>query len=639
MARATFSSTQEWGARLATDVVLQRVVAVLLPSFAGINFSQAEKSAVEEGLARGRTNGRDLDWSQVKTCLDALGTEKYPGLLSRTFQDPDFMDKVETAYKAELGPQAAGPAGSRARTANSSSGGGSASHVGNSSAGDGDPAEGPTQSNKRTRYASSGSGSRPDVNAGNANGSNPTNRAASSPAKPASASPGAANSPSARAGTAGHTSASAAAQAATENPAARAATSHEENVIRAAPTEPPSLNAVAPPMWWGDDTKRPHMWPDPGTAPIKYKLDPSSKEYQALANHVKSFDLNVEGITRVQNPKLWEQYNDKRLQMLGKKVPKTREDILREDLRPYNLHESLLFHYSSDEAVAEIYDGQDQPLPTTKGTFGDGIYLTDDPHHVAKGSSTGKLFVCAALLGDVLAVPARDEPASWSGEPEKHDQDRRTRSTDKHFDSVVGRQARDAYGNTGPNEFVVYRQSAICPMYIVTYSGNISRINTPTMALCSVPDFAWKSKVARPVANPFGVVAGSSNYRDDGSRWHLFLHTFYHCVLPDSIPGVRRIPFDQAVPAGPAMSSASSPLRLSTPSYIECPITELLLAKQPGLECLICESPLQATGDNATCLVMPCGHIIGHVNCWCQPQVPNCCIVCLQQQVRKPIPC
>eukprot|EP00899_Mesostigma_viride_P023186 jgi/Mesvir1/4051/Mv09578-RA.2 len=408
-----------------------------------------------------------------------------------------------------------------------------------------------------------------------------------------------------------------------------AAPPQHEPCIRAALTERPCSDASAAPMWWGDDSERPHTW-TMMVPSFPFKCEPlglNSDEYRFWTGRMDMFGLKVTAVTRVQNPALWKRYHEERLRMLDNKMGRRREDI-RADLPPYDLHESLLYHCSGYHVHAKIYEeGLDLPLPTRLGTFGHGIYLTDDPRKAATYSNpTGKLYVCAALLGDVLAVPARDKSAPWRTEPEKAAEDRRS-PTDKHFDSLVGRQAVSS-GGTGPNEFVLYNQSAICPMYVVEYTGAGMTWSNTSHAVCGVPDFAWKSKGARgkdDVQDPFGIAAGTSNFVAYLSRWDLFLHSFYQALFPDSNLELCKIPLGQPVPAGRARHTS---LNAATPVCIGRPITELLLAKHPGLKCMMCQIPLRATGKDLTCLVMPCGHINGHVKCWGQAQAPTQCMAC-----------
>eukprot|EP00899_Mesostigma_viride_P016790 jgi/Mesvir1/25111/Mv21575-RA.1 len=554
-----FASSAEWMDDLAENATLQRVVALQLPLFAGEHFSQDVKSALEEGLAAAaahQTNG-GLDWSQVKA---AVGADKYKALLSKAFQEQDFMDSVENAYKAELGPQ----------------------------------------SNKRTRHAGSGSGSGPDGNTSRANGSNPACGAASSPANPASASPGAANSPSARAGDAGHTSASAAAQAAPTDPAFDP---WDERFFPAVPTERPRPSASRPLIKWGDDTEQPHTW-TPMDDPRTFECVPlasDSNEYRIWHIQMEIFGLKVTAVTRIQNPRLWERYVLERSHMLRRKGQGARTD-----LPDFDLRESLLYHCSREPDHTRICrEGLDLRL-AKEGTFGAGIYLTDDPRKaVDYRGSTSKLYICAALLGDVLAVPAWDGLASWKTEPEKAAEDQRS-PADRHFDSLVGRRAYSS-GTTGANEFVLYERSATCPMYMVELaSASRDQGRDAPSAMRGVPDFAWKSKRVLDsevdVPNPFGNVAGSSNYTDDGHPWNLFLHSFYHVVLgyPDFSRPLR-----------------TRPLGSPTTTCTERVVTEAALAEFRGLKCVICHDPL-VKGD--ICLVMPCGDVNGHAKC-CHPLI------------------
>eukprot|EP00899_Mesostigma_viride_P005221 jgi/Mesvir1/146/Mv13511-RA.3 len=615
-----FDTEKEWLDALATDATLRRVMARQLPSFAGKHLSrqgQIKLDGCVAAAAARQTNG-DVDLLELEC---ALGEDDFGTVRLLAFHDKVFKDAVCQAYSAAGGPQAAGTAGSCGKRANTSS------------QGPGSPTHGVTHNNKRTRFAGSGGGCGPDGNASRAHGSNPTGNPVSSPAQPALASPGTANSPSAKltllrlllassaqAAPAGNAGRSPAATPVAATPVQNPAAPRDEACIRAAPTQRPSLNASAPPMWWGDDSKRPHTWitTAPPLRPNRVPLDRKSKEYQHLSEQVKKFGLEVTAVTRVQNPKLWEQYHQERLRMLESKVPKRGQDI-RPEFPRYNLHESLLYHCSSDAVHAKIYEeGLDVTLPIHLRLFGAGIYLTDDPRRVEQHTSaTGKLYVCAAILGDVLAVLARRDDAPWTTEPEKTAIDRRT-PADTHFNSLVGRRANDSSGTTGANEFVLYKQDAVCPMYVVEFARASARLSSATpSAYGGVPNFVWKSKGTRGaiVPNPFGTVAGSSNYVDNGHSWNNFLYTFYGAVIPDSNLELCRIPLGQPVPAGHTRPTSSS--QPAIPVFcVGRVVTQLLLAQKPGLTCLICHASLQPTGNDTACLVLPCGHINGHVRCW-----------------------
>eukprot|EP00899_Mesostigma_viride_P006453 jgi/Mesvir1/15809/Mv03365-RA.2 len=397
-------------------------------------------------------------------------------------------------------------------------------------------------------------------------------------------------------------------------PAYRAAApAHDKRRVSAAPTERPSSAASRPPTWWGDDTDRPHMW-TPMDDPLTFQcvpLDEDSTEHQLWSGRMETFGLKVTAVTRIQNPRLWERYVLERRHMLQGKVVREGHEAP-PDLPPFDLHESLLYHCSSEPDHTRICEeGLDLRL-AKEGTFGAGIYLTDDPRKaISYSNNTGKLYVCAALLGDVLAVPARDEFAPWKREPEKAVEDRRSHA-DKHFDSVVGRRAGPS-GNTGANEFVLYKQSATCPIYMVEFAGaskTLKSRGTPH-ALSGVPNFAWRSMGAHGAANvqnPFGFVAGTTNYIDDGSRWDLFLYTFYHAVAPEAEnANAWMCPIGEDINADDVDKGS-----LIKSACIGRVLTETVLARLQGIKCIICQSAL-IKGD--TCLVMPCGHVNGHADC------------------------
>eukprot|EP00899_Mesostigma_viride_P005332 jgi/Mesvir1/147/Mv13512-RA.1 len=580
-----FGSNNDWLEALENDAALQRVVSVLLPTFTGENFPQAVKLDVMHGLAaaeEGKANGL-LAWSRLK---DALGEINYQHLMFQAFLDTDFMDNVRRAYEVESGPQADSLAGSRGKRANSS--------------GTGGPSDDPGPSNKRTHYAGSGSGSGTDGNASRASGSNRTGNPASSPTQPASAS----QPPPARAGSTGPT----AAQAANAAPLGP----RDQRRVKTAPTERPPANASAPPMWWGDDSERPHTWtPMTGSQPFAcVPLTSDSAEYRTWTAQMMLSGLHVTAVTRIQNPKLWDRYVLKRRHVLGDKVSPGAQP----DLPVFDLHEALLYHCSKEPDHTKIC-GQGLDLRLAEGGyFGSGIYLTDDPRKaITYSNNTGKIYVFAAILGDVLAVPARDTFAPWKMEPEKIALDRRT-SADMHFDSLVGRRAFPPEGTTGANEFVLYDHSATCPMYMVEFAKKGKERVTPTpSALCGVPDFAWKSEGAKEanVPNPFGDVAGTSSYVDDGTRWNFFLHTFYQGVVPDVVRPEWTIAIGMNVMADAANAANATTVCKG------CTVTEKVLAKYQGWKCVMCQNSL-AKGD--ICLVMPCGHVNGHADC-CRPLI------------------
>eukprot|EP00899_Mesostigma_viride_P006427 jgi/Mesvir1/15786/Mv03352-RA.1 len=304
-----------------------------------------------------------------------------------------------------------------------------------------------------------------------------------------------------------------------------------------APTERPPFGAVAPPEWAGDDHERPPMWA-PMDASLLFECVPLSArsvEFLFWCSRMEMFGLDVTGIQRIQNPRLWRKYVTERSSMLHDKVLATSSPHALM-LPPYDLHESLLYHCSKQPDHTKICgEGLDHRLSNT-GTFGRGIYLTDDPRKaVIYSGNTGKLYICAALLGDALAVPSRHDHCEWRREPEKVPEDRRT-CDDVRFDSVIGRRASTG-GGTGANEFVLYRQNATCPMYMVEFTGASSARSVPTpTALCSVPDFTWKSEAFlqhNAAAGAAGSAAGSnSGGTGDGSRWDLFLKSFYQAVVP-----------------------------------------------------------------------------------------------------------
>eukprot|EP00899_Mesostigma_viride_P010887 jgi/Mesvir1/197/Mv13546-RA.1 len=382
--------------------------------------------------------------------------------------------------------------------------------------------------------------------------------------------------------------------------------SREELCVSAAPTERPPANASAPPMWWGDDSERPHTWTatDNSQPFACVALESDSAEYRMWAAQMMLSGLQVKAVTRIQNPRLWDRYVLYRHHMLQDNVliPGARPDL-----------PALLYHCSKEPDHTQIC-GQGLDLRLAKeGTFGAGNYLTDDPRKAIDYSgNTGKIYVFAAILGDVLAVPARDKFAEWKREPKKIDQDQRSKA-DKHFNSLVGRRAFPSAGTTGANEFVLYEASATCPMYMVEFAMTANKRVTPTpSALRGVPDFAWKSMGAKGanVPNPFGDVAGTSSYVDDGTRWNFFLHTFYKGVVPDVVRPEWTIAIGMNV-----MAEAANAANATTVCK-GCKVTEKVLAKYPGWKCVICQSLLV----QGVCLVMPCGHVNGHTDC-CRPLI------------------
>eukprot|EP00899_Mesostigma_viride_P025606 jgi/Mesvir1/622/Mv03005-RA.1 len=399
---------------------------------------------------------------------------------------------------------------------------------------------------------------------------------------------------------------------------AGAAGQRDRTCVSAAPTERPPPTAAAPRLWWGDDKQQPHTW-----IPVDYAghdfvcvpLERESGEYRLWTKQLESFGLEVTAVTRIQNPALWKRYAVEREVMQGKKSGI--QGYNRPDLPAFDFHEALLYHCSGEPDHSKIC-GQGLDLRLAGGgTFGRGIYLTDDPRKAAcYRGITNKVYVCVALLGDVLAVPARDTGAPWKTEPEKALEDQRS-PADKHFDSLVGRRVEDISSGIErfANEFVLYKQNATCPMYMVEFATTRQKEDSkPTpMRVRGVPDFAWKSKGAQGanVQDPFGIVAGSSGYVDGGNPWDYFLHNFYHDILPDFVQPIMTVPIGRNVTPG----AIGAPHQMAVCKG--CVWTRNVLAKFPGRRCMKCQAHI-LEGNN--CLAMPCGHINGHVDC-CLPLI------------------
>eukprot|EP00899_Mesostigma_viride_P006440 jgi/Mesvir1/15798/Mv03360-RA.2 len=334
----------------------------------------------------------------------------------------------------------------------------------------------------------------------------------------------------------------------------------DRNGLKPQATTWPSLDAAAPPLWMGDDSSRPPMWtPMRPSLPFQcVRLSEESVEFLYWASRMDIFGIRVTSVTRIQNPHLWDMYVAQRLAMTRKKVgPAGEGEALKPGLAPYNLNESLLYHCSSEPDHKKIcLEGLDHRL-SAGGRFGHGVYLTDDPRKASNyARGTHRLYVCAVLLGDTLALPDKvASPCDWRREPEKALVDRR-RTSDTRFDSVVGRRCR-SNGTTGANEFVTYDRFTTCPLYMVEYRGDESgfkRGDDVPWAVRKVPDFAFKYPAPRPSwfcsllyghghgndggdpYSPFGCVPPDKP--GDDSRWDLFLKSYYQVVAPASAAGM-----------------------------------------------------------------------------------------------------
>eukprot|EP00899_Mesostigma_viride_P013172 jgi/Mesvir1/21856/Mv04236-RA.1 len=229
-------------------------------------------------------------------------------------------------------------------------------------------------------------------------------------------------------------------------------------------------DAAEPPVttrkitWHGNDRKRPPHWQGGDCSKLFELIDlpTSSLEYATIASKLTAVGLHVSSVRRVQNYELWTRYATERSSMLrvktgGAPVPGA------EKMSEYDLNQCLLFHCSSAKADVICAQGLDARL-ANGGTFGRGIYLSDDPRKAAQyeRSNTHCMYVCAAALGDCKAVSSN---GSFVREPDKAPHERRT-LLDLCFDSIVG--------NTGFNEYVLFHKDKVCPLYVVVFSHGSS---------------------------------------------------------------------------------------------------------------------------------------------------------------------
>lgn len=233
-------------------------------------------------------------------------------------------------------------------------------------------------------------------------------------------------------------------------------TSYSQPVTSHAETAP-SLAVATAEAFTDKEFELPMYWqPMPENCPKNYELFmvlPGTEEYNKVTQQFLHQPLlSVYSVKRIQNIEFLKRYT------LEKKL------ILSIRGRDFNLNEHRLFHTSTANPDDICEQGLDNRLSRSGGSFGAGIYFSDDVlkcHCYWRHSfQPALMFQCRVILGDVKEYPRGIRDVSLRREPEKVG---RNPGEQRTYDSVKG-------NITGRNEFVVYNTYRVMPEYMIEYT-------------------------------------------------------------------------------------------------------------------------------------------------------------------------
>ncbi|CAG0893930.1 unnamed protein product [Darwinula stevensoni] len=168
----------------------------------------------------------------------------------------------------------------------------------------------------------------------------------------------------------------------------------------------------------------------------KYKLvtlSPMSQEYEDIARLFENAEMRVNNITRIQNPYLWQVYQDRRFH------------LLKHDFKDYpsELNEKFLFHGTAVNNIQSICEKNfDWRLhgTYTGSLFGQGVYFGTTPSASVPYAQDNCMLVAKVLIG--FSIPGN---SSMTTPPSGY------------------------HSTSGPDMIIKYHDQDFYPAYIIKY--------------------------------------------------------------------------------------------------------------------------------------------------------------------------